>query len=606
MKKESIEDIKDENVDELKVKLDELKSKIDKFQKKLLEKFDNYVLGISLLPPKNIEKEKQLIKEQGKELSKEELEKLKKQINVLVVVDDSDSKKMSKLELRERLYGVIKKMGEEIDKNLNAEVLILSEIKQDCFDGKYELLQDLAISAIIYDPKDLLAAFKVSEVHKQMVLKKFEKYIVSYVAAGSLFRGEKSNDIDVYIIVDDTDVKRMPRFELRDKLRHIIITQAFEANSITNVKKKFHVQVYILTDFWDGIKDANPVFFTLLRDGVPLYDRGVFMPWKLLLEMGRIKPSREAIDMFMDSGEKLLKDVNFRLRDILELNIYWAVLNPSQAALMMYGIAPPTPKETANLLDEIFVKREKLLEKKYVNIFDRIRQTYKDLEHEKIKDFKGQDVDNLLKDANEYLKRIRRLFEQIEKKKEKESVNELYKTINNIITDVLKTADIKSKSLEAGLKKLIDLNEIPGPYLKVYKDILKAKQDYNQNKLSKQEIDKVRRESSIFIRNLVDYIQRKKGLELSKRSIKVKYEDKFGEVLLLDKFVFIIRDISKREEIEKAELRKDNSFLELQKSDLKELNDALNEFKFGKAIMLNSSIFNSLRKIFGDKVEILY
>ena len=606
MKKESIEDIKDENVDELKVKLEELKSKLDKFQKKLLEKFDTYVLGISLLPPKNIEKEKQLIKEQGKELSKEELEKLKKQINVLVVVDDSDSKKMSKLELRERLYGVIKKMGEDIDKNLNAEVLILSEIKQDCFDGKYELLQELAISAIIYDPKDLLAAFKVSEVHKQMVLKKFEKYIVSYVAAGSLFRGEKSNDIDVYVIVDDTDVKRMPRFELRDKLRHIIITQAFEANSITNVKKKFHVQVYILTDFWDGIKDANPVFFTLLRDGVPLYDRGVFMPWKLLLEMGRIKPSREAIDMFMDSGEKLLKDVNFRLRDILELNIYWAVLNPSQAALMMYGIAPPTPKETANLLEEIFVKREKLLEKKYVNIFDRIRQTYKDLEHEKIKDFKGADVDNLLKDANEYLKRIRRLFEQIEKKKERESFVELYKTINNIITDVLKTADIKSKSLEAGLKKLIDLNEIPEPYLKIYKDILKAKQDYNSNKLSKQEIDKVRRESSIFIRNLVDYIQRKKGLELSKRSIKVKYEDKFGEVLLLDKFVFIIRDISKREEIEKAELRKDNSFLELQKSDLKELNDALNEFKFGKAIMLNSSIFNSLRKIFGDKVEILY
>ena len=96
---------------------------------------------------------------------------------------------------------------------------------------------------------------------------------------------------------------------------------------------------------------------------------------------------------------------------------------------------------------------------------------------EKIKDFKGADVDNLLKDANEYLKRIRRLFEQIEKKKEKESVNELYKTINNIITDVLKTADIKSKSLEAGLKKLIDLNEIPEPYLKIYKDILSFKID---------------------------------------------------------------------------------------------------------------------------------
>src|SRR3989339_867395 len=100
--------------------------------------------------------------------------------------------------------------------------------------------------APLYDPQEFLAAVKISEIHKSMVLKKFDKYIVSYVAAGSLFRGEKANDIDVYIIVDDTDVKRMPRFELKEKLRAIIISQGFEASAITKIDKKFHIQVYIL------------------------------------------------------------------------------------------------------------------------------------------------------------------------------------------------------------------------------------------------------------------------------------------------------------------------------------------------------------------------
>ena len=35
-----------------------------------------------------------------------------------------------------------------------------------------------------------------------------------------------------------------------------------------------NVQVYLLTEFWEKVKDAEPVIFTFIRDGVPLYDRG--------------------------------------------------------------------------------------------------------------------------------------------------------------------------------------------------------------------------------------------------------------------------------------------------------------------------------------------
>ena len=236
-----IEAIKDDNIDDLRKSLQDAKDKIDKFQKALLDKFDKYVTGIALVPPKKEDKGK---------------------IDLLIIFDDEESKKMNKLELRDRLFTITENIAKETDKNFIIEAALLSELKQDCYDSKWELTGLIGIGMILYDPNELLAAVKISEVHKKMVLKKFDRYIVSYVAAGSLFRGEKANDIDVYIIIDDTDVKRMPRFELREKLRAIIISQGFEASAITKVNKKFNIQVYILTDFWEGIKDANPVFFT--------------------------------------------------------------------------------------------------------------------------------------------------------------------------------------------------------------------------------------------------------------------------------------------------------------------------------------------------------
>ncbi|MEK6841044.1 MAG: nucleotidyltransferase domain-containing protein, partial [Nanoarchaeota archaeon] len=432
--------------DELKKKFEQLKIKLDKFKKNVLKEFNEYIIGIALLPPKEDKKD---------------------EINVLVLVDDSDSKKMSRFELKDKLSKIIAKIAEDIDKNLNIETLILTELKENCYDAKYEILQLIAMSAPVYDPKDMLAAIKIAEVHKSMVLKKFEKYIMSYVAAGSLFRGDKkANDIDVFIIVDDTDVKRMSRFELKDRLRYIIIEQGYQAKEITGVNKDFHIQTYILTDFWDAVKDANPVIFTFLRDGVPLFDRGVFMPWKLLLQMGRVKPSPEAIDMQMDIGSKLLERTKGKLLSIVAEDIYYATLNPAQAALMLYGVNPPTPTETIELMREIFVNKEKLIEEKYVKFLEKVRDYYKDIEHGKIKDVKGSEVDILIKETKEYLERIKKLFVQLEKKKESESILDIYNACIAVTRDLFTVLNIKEESnLENTLKKVVENGEIPRKFL---------------------------------------------------------------------------------------------------------------------------------------------
>ena len=91
---------------------------------------------------------------------------------------------------------------------------------------------------------------------------------------------------------------------------------------------------------------------------------------------------------------------------------------------------------------DIFVKKEKLLESKYVEILDRNINVRKDIEHGTKKELSGKEVDQLLEDADKYLKRIKRLFSEIEKIKEKEDVVQVYENSITAIRDVLRIEGI--------------------------------------------------------------------------------------------------------------------------------------------------------------------
>ena len=580
--------------DEAKKKLEEIKDKLESLKAKLVAKFEGYIMGIALLPPDPADDKKE-------------------KINVLILVDDTDSQKMSKEELKERLSTVIAQKATDIDKNLAPETVLLTEVWQSCYDAKYELLQMIAMSAPVYDT-GMLAAIKIAEIHKTMVLKKFEKYIVAYILAGSLVQGKATpqSDIDVCIIIDDTDVKKMTRTELKDKLRAIIIGMGIDAGKMTGIENKINIQVWILTDFWEGIKEANPVFFTFLRDGIPFYDRGVFMPWKLLLQMGRIKPSPEAIEMFMNTGEQMIERIKFKLKDIGMEDTFYAILTPSQAALMTYGIPPPTPKETPEVMNDIFVVKEKILEKEYIDILKRNIQVRKDLEHGTKKELSGAELDKLVKDADKYIKRLSELFKDIQGKKEKEAVVHSYENIVTIVRDILKMEGV-DKVKDVDMVKLFESEVvhkgiIPEKFLRMLKDIEKAKKEYDLGKLSTSEVNNVQRNSRELIRFLVEHIQRKRGIELERARIRVKHNsNKFGEIVMMGKIAFIIHDIdSETKDISKADITEDGALKNIRASSLEEYEKELATAELpGGKVFIKEPLFEDLKSIFGKDVEIM-
>ncbi len=489
-----------ETPDKMKKELDKTKKELEKIKAFILKKYP-YTQVISILPPMSI---KNFIEEE--EVPKE----TEKHIHLMIVVPEDNFKEIPKIKEE------VVKQVEELKQKIWLHVKTPVDLWEMCLDSKFELTQAVAMSFPLHDT-GILGALRVAEIHKSLVLQKFEKYVVSYVIGGSLVRGEAvpTSDVDVFIIINDTDVKRMPRLELKERLRSIIYQYVAEASNIAGVKNKLSPQVYLLTDFWESVKDAHPVIFTFIRDGIPIYDRGTFMPWKSLLRMGKLKPSPEAIDMFMSMGDKTVKRVKGALLDVVVNEIFWGITTPSQALLMLYGLPPPTAKHGLVAdMKRIFVEKEKMLEKKYITILERVVEIWRDYEHEKIKEISGKEVDKLVEDTEDYLKRLKELREQIEKRAQENTIEQIYKDVFTLLKNMLgnKSQDSIIEEFES---QFVKKSKFAPQHLRILKDIVSARAEFKKGKSSVHKVDEARKNASILINDLIEYNQR---CDLSKKN----------------------------------------------------------------------------------------
>src|SRR4030042_4358974 len=201
--------------DAAKKEIDELKEKLGNVKNNLLKKF-NFISAIGLLHPQAIK----IVEEDMTDEEREALAKEKGKImHLVLLVPEENEKQVHDIKIE------FIKLTQNIKPKIWLHIKTIKEVWNLGFDSKYELLEAVAMAYPLHD-SGILGALRVANIHKSLVLGKFEKYIVSYVIAGSLVRGEakETSDVDVYVIVDDTDVRRMSRYELKEKLRHIIFS----------------------------------------------------------------------------------------------------------------------------------------------------------------------------------------------------------------------------------------------------------------------------------------------------------------------------------------------------------------------------------------------
>ena len=566
-----------EDPEKLKKQFEKTKKELEKLKTFILKKY-KFVQAISVLPPQAV---KFFIEE---EEAPPESEKF---VHLNIIIPDEKEKEVDKI--KKELVKEIEKTKEKVWLHIRP----VSDIWEMCMDQKFELSSAVFMSFPLYD-KGILGAVRVAEIHKSLVLQKFEKYVVSYVLGGSLIRGDavKTSDVDVFVIINDTDVKRMPRLELRERLRSIIYKYVVEASSLAGVQNKLEPQIYLLTEFWDAVKDAHPVMFTFIRDGVPIYDRGTFMPWKALLRMGKLKPSPEAIEMFMSMGDEVIPRSKKTLLTDVFTNIFWGVTTPAQAMVMLNGSPPPNAKkELVKEFKKDFLET-KMLEKKYIDFLEEVVQTWRDYEHEKIKEISGTEIDKLLKQTEEFLKRLKELRVQIEKKFNEKTIEQIYKDTFELLKSVVGKKS-QEETINSFEKDFVKKGKFTPQNLRILKDIVSARQEFKKGKSDSQKIDRARKDAETLINDLIEYSQRCDLVSLEKGRMRLKLKDKVVEILSCDNKTFLFDSGTVKSITTK-----------LEDSSMEEVEKAIQSQKSKQTVEIDPKIFDVLKKELG-KFEIL-
>ncbi len=249
------------------------------------------------------------------------------------------------------------------------------------------------------DKKDFDIAYEFSK----LMIKEFEDFIKAIVLFGSTSRKEKNKtDIDMLIILDDVQIQ----FSRPIIQGYRVLTQKI----VEKVSDRLHVTNMRLTNFWEYIKTSDPIAVNILRDGIPIIDTGIFTPLKLLLYQGKIKPSGESIHNYISrSSYSILSSKNHILAACVDL--YWAVIDSAEAALMKVGDVPPGPSHVHNLIEERFVKTGKI-DKKYSIMLHEFYHLNKAIEHKEITYIPAQQYQEYLHNAEDFVKCMQEIIDK--------------------------------------------------------------------------------------------------------------------------------------------------------------------------------------------------
>lgn len=562
--------------DEMAAKNEKLKDRLEDFKKKLVKKFP-FTTFLSVIPAQAFK-----LFEEDEGLLPEEI--AKKPLHLMMLIPEEKFKEIPK-KIKPEVLKLIKESKQELWVHIKTEV----DLWNYGLDSKFEFIDAISSSFPLYD-KGLLGTMRLANIHKTLVLRKFEKYVASYVVGGSLVRGTagKDSDVDTFVIIDDTDVKRMPRLQLLEKLRGMIHDYIKEANALSGTKNVLNVQVYLLTDFWDNVKDANPVMFTFIRDGVPMYDRGTFLPWKLLLQMGKVKPSQEAVDKFMKYGEQNEGLVTRRMLDAMQ-DIYWGVVTPTQALMMLAGHAPPAPKHMVADVKKVLVDKERVMAISELKFLEKVIKYYKDYEHGTLKTIPGKIVDELLSESKNYDKKLQEIRKKLEARLIVNDAEKSYDEVFSLLKKIFGDKSIESLIKDVD-KELISKGKLPSRFMKPLKEIVAMKSKVKSGKITPLEMSALRRDTTELVKELLNYAQRADLMLEEKEVVDVKFGDKKGELVLTDSASFFI-------ESGRVMLIEGGRF---KLSDSRELEKAISTHKKGSEVKVSSAILNTLHKELGD------
>ena len=232
------------------------------------------------------------------------------------------------------------------------------------------------------------------EFSKELLLE-LRELVRSIVIFGSNVNDtvNKESDIDLMIVLDNISVYVTP--ELREAYKIIVDKIA------NNISPKFHIMTVNLSDLWDMARKGDPLLINILRFGYPLIDKNLIEPMQYLLEIGKIKPTREAAYNYISRSKTLLAESKNHIFNSV-MDLYYSAIDILHAVLIVEKITPPSPNEIIDIYKEKF-KNDKIMLKHCI-VMEELFKLVKDIEHKKVFEVKGSQYDKLKKRTENLIK----------------------------------------------------------------------------------------------------------------------------------------------------------------------------------------------------------
>ena len=254
---------------------------------------------------------------------------------------------------------------------------------------------------------------------------------------GSVAKGEHGHDsdIDTLVVLDDTKLERDVPDDAKKKIRKKVTDLAKETDD------RITIQYFpFLTDFWDSLRKGEPLAIEAVRNGEPVYDTGIFMPAKRLLQRGRISGTQESVRKRLKVGARGYKKAEQQMKSSTPHKLEQAMASAGQAPIMLAGKQPPGKEKVPGTLEDMFV--DDMLEQEYVDMAEDIYE-FGDMGEKNPEEVTGEMIDEHLEKTDKFIRRMHELVSQMGARKKVQNIVEDYKKFLKANVAALKAQDVE-------------------------------------------------------------------------------------------------------------------------------------------------------------------
>ncbi len=374
---------------------------------------------------------------------------------------------------------------------------------------------------------------KVEEFAEKLTDKLGDK--VKCVAVyGSVPEGRHTHksDIDTFVVLDDTKLEEDVPEEAKDKIRKKVTQLAKETD------ERITIQYFsFLTEYWDSIRKGEPLIVAVLRKGEPVYDVGIFMPAKRMLQRGKISSSKEAVEKRLKMAALGYKKAEQNFKQSIPHKLEQAMANAGQAPIMFIGQTPPNKEDVGKTLGKLFVENGSL-EEKYVEIADRLHD-FNDKAEKHPEEVTAKEVEEHLEIADDFIRRMHQLVGQLGGSQKVQEIIEDYKTFLKANVAVLKSKGIEPPEEKNDLPGMVvensDLGDEHLEFFDEWEGIMEKVKDKELENLDEKQLYDIRERTKEFAAKIGKELQESKTDEKAENMTPKLDTDKIAERAFNDK-----------------------------------------------------------------------